>query len=73
MIKPVKDASLCGLNQLPDLLETDTEDDGVKKTKKKKTKSEPIKSLSLFEARRLKGWWPCIAEMPDGSSEMAVK
>jgi hypothetical protein len=51
--------------------ESDDESVG-KKAKNKKKAQEKQKALSLFEARRLKGWWPCIAEMDDGSREMAV-
>jgi hypothetical protein len=49
--------------------ESDDESSTKKHKKKKKIHDKP---LSLFEARRLKGWWPCIAEMDDGSREMAV-
>jgi hypothetical protein len=55
------------MHQLPDMPESEDESD-----KKKKKTHEKHKPLSLFEARRLKGWWPCIAEMEDGSKEMAV-
>lgn len=61
----------CGLHQLPDMPESDDES-ASKKSKNKKKAQEKHKPLSLFEARRLKGWWPCIAEMEDGSREMAV-
>jgi hypothetical protein len=58
------------LHQLPDI--PDEEGEPEKKPKKKKKPSGFEKPLSLFEARRLKGWWPCIAEMADGTKEMAV-
>lgn len=29
--------------------------------------------VSLFEQKRLKGWWPCISELADGNREMAVR
>jgi hypothetical protein len=29
--------------------------------------------ISLFEQRRIKGWWPCIVELSDSMREMAVR
>ena len=40
---------------------------------KSKAKEVSDKYVSIFEARRIRGWWPCIAESPDGSEEMAVR
>ncbi|KAI3388907.1 hypothetical protein SNEBB_006737 [Seison nebaliae] len=44
MIKPAKDPSKCSLKLLPDL----------------NNPNKKIKQISLFEQRRLRGWWPCI-------------
>lgn len=32
-----------------------------------------VKSVSLFEQRRLKGWWPCIVELSNNRREIAGK
>lgn len=66
MIRPVKDSDKCGLNQLPDTF------DGTISDNKHHGGSEH-KFVSLFEQRRLKGWWPCIVELPDNRREIAVR
>lgn len=30
------------------------------------------KYISIFEQKRLKGWWPCIVEYGDDQRELAV-
>lgn len=46
----------CGLHQLPDFMSDS---------------SDKTKYISLFEQRRVKGWWPCIVELSD-NREIAV-
>lgn len=65
MIRPVKDSDKCGLNQLPDTFDGTISDN--------KHHGSEHKFVSLFEQRRLKGWWPCIVEMPDNRREIAVR
>lgn len=62
MIKPEKSAEKCGLHQLPKSLD---EQQHV-------SRHAENKYVSLFEQRRLKGWWPCIVELPDNQREIAV-
>ena len=59
MIKPAKNDESCGLGQLPNL-----SDEGKASGKQD--------FISLFKQRRLKGWWPCIMELPDNKREIAV-
>jgi hypothetical protein len=67
MIKPAKDAEKCSLDQLPDIV------DGYSTSGSHTEKRHSEKHISLFEQRRLKGWWPCIVELPDNKREMAVR
>ena len=32
-----------------------------------------VETVSLFEQRRLKGWWPCIVELSNNRREIAGK
>jgi hypothetical protein len=69
MIRPAKDSDKCGLQQLPDNF------DGMSSDHKTLLSGGGIgdhKFVSLFEQRRLKGWWPCIVELPDNRREIAV-
>ncbi len=61
MIKPAKTCDLCGLHQLPNIDE-----------EKKSGKAGKDLFISLFKQKRLKGWWPCIMELPDNKREIAV-
>lgn len=63
MIKPVKDSDKCGLQQLPDSFDASGSDNRHQLDQK---------FVSLFEQRRLKGWWPCIVELSDNKREIAV-
>jgi hypothetical protein len=63
MIKPEKDSEKCGLQQLPDVFEGNNSD---------QKHHADQKFVSLFEQRRLKGWWPCIVELSDNKREIAV-
>jgi hypothetical protein len=75
MIKPAKDSAKCGLQQLPEInLESSEQEtslasaiSGMIHTRN----SSDSKLVSLFEQRRLKGWWPCIVETAD-QREIAV-
>lgn len=68
MIRPVKDSDKCGLNQLPDNFDGTMSDHH-----RHGHGGSEHKFVSLFEQRRLKGWWPCIVELPDNRREMAVR
>jgi hypothetical protein len=63
MIKPVRDSDKCGLQQLPD---------GFDGSGSEGKQNADQKFVSLFEAKRLKGWWPCIVELSDNKREIAV-
>lgn len=70
MIKPVKDSDKCGLHQLPENFEGTFSDHG--KHHHHHSSCNDHKFVSLFEQKRLKGWWPCIVELPDNRREIAV-
>lgn len=50
--KPGKKASKCGLDQLPDLEDV-------------KFLSSQTEEVSLFEQKRMYGWWPMVGEEGD--------
>ena len=79
MLKPAKDSDKCGLHQLPEI-NLDNADlssligasSNTNNNNNNNNKSNPEpKYVSLFEQRRLKGWWPCIVELSD-KREIAV-
>ena len=73
MIKPAKDSDRCGLDQLPEINFDSCEESGAannqasaaSRIQAKFQSHSDQKVVSLFEQRRLKGWWPCIVELPD--------
>ena len=49
LIKPAKKANKCGLHQIPDLEDA-------------KFLSSRNEEVSLFEQKRMYGWWPVVGE-----------
>lgn len=58
MPKPVKSARRCTLEQLP------TFDEG--------RASSSVETISLFEMKRVYGWWPCVAQEPGEEMQLTV-
>jgi len=65
MPKPAKSARRCTLEQLPTFAEGRA--------------SSSVETISLFEMKRVYGWWPCVAQEPGedmqltGKVEMAIE
>jgi hypothetical protein len=82
MIKPAKDAASCGLQQLPEINLNNSESanstpgsatiSGMLHHHHNNHHNSDSKFVSLFEQRRLKGWWPCIVETSADKREIAV-
>jgi hypothetical protein len=49
MPKPRKSSGKCSLEQM-------------NVTTEKKKKKKPIETVSLFDMKRVYGWWPCMVE-----------
>ena len=58
MPKPAKSARKCGLHQLP------TVEEGKL--------SSNVETVSLFNMKRVYGWWPCVAEEAGEQMQLAV-
>lgn len=58
MPKPAKSARKCSLQQLPSFEEGRS--------------SSSVETVSLFEMKRVYGWWPCVAQDPGEEMQLTV-
>ena len=58
MPKPAKSARRCSLQQLPSFEEGRS--------------SSSMETVSLFEMKRVYGWWPCVAQDPGEEMQLTV-
>ena len=58
MPKPAKSARRCSLQQLPSFEEGRS--------------SSSVETVSLFEMKRVYGWWPCVAQDPGEEMQLTV-
>ena len=59
MPKPAKSARRCSLQQLPSFEEGRS--------------SSSVETVSLFEMKRVYGWWPCVAQDPGEEMQLTVR
>ena len=59
MPKPAKSARRCGLEQLPSYEEGRA--------------SSRVETVSLFESKRVYGWWPCVAQEAGEEMQLTVR
>lgn len=59
MPKPAKSARRCSLQQLPSFEEGRS--------------SSSVETVSLFEMKRVYGWWPCVAQEAGEEMQLTVR